>query len=110
MGQTVKQIHTAFDAVLDILSLQEERAASLGLPPQDAGSFKAYLERAAIDLMSLSASLLATKQKGTHSIDASACTKSKALLRPPLAGCESTCRSEHVLLAEDQPPSWPGYC
>ena len=54
----MKQIHTAFDAVLDILSLQEERAASLGLPPQDADSFKAFLERAALDLMSLSASPL----------------------------------------------------
>ena len=61
MNQTVKQIHTAFDAVLDILSLQEERAASLGLPPQDAADFKAFLERTAIDLMSLSAFLCATK-------------------------------------------------
>ena len=62
VNQTVKQIHTAFDAVLDILSLQEERAASLGLPPQDAADFKAFLERTAIDLMSLSASLYVTSK------------------------------------------------
>lgn len=55
MNQTVKQIHTAFDAVLDILSLQEERAASLGLRSQGIDRFKAFLERTAIDLMSLSA-------------------------------------------------------
>ena len=54
VNQTVKQIHIAFDAVLDILSLQEERAASLGLPPEHAGSFHAFLGSTAVDLMSLS--------------------------------------------------------
>lgn len=54
VNQTVKQIHIAFDAVLDILSLQSERAASLGLPAQDAGDFEDFLERTAIDLMALS--------------------------------------------------------
>ena len=66
MNQTVKQIHTAFDAVLDILSLQEERAASLGLPPQDANNFKAFLERTAIDLMSLSALRLSLRAQIKH--------------------------------------------
>lgn len=56
MNHTVKQIHIAFDAVLDILSLQDERAACLGLPPQEAEDFKALLESTAIDLMSLSMS------------------------------------------------------
>jgi hypothetical protein len=54
VNQTVKQVHIAFDAVLDILSLQEERAASLGLPPEHAGSFEAFLGSTAMDLMSLS--------------------------------------------------------
>ena len=58
VNQTVKQIHIAFDAVLDILSLQSERAASLGLPAQDVEDFEEFLERTAIDLMALSTPFL----------------------------------------------------
>ncbi len=54
VNQTVKQVHIAFDAVLDILSLQEERATSRGLLPELAGIFEAFLSSTAMELMSLS--------------------------------------------------------
>ena len=82
MNQTVKQIHTAFDAVLDILSLQEERAASLGLPAQDADNFKTFLERTAVDLMSLSALSLLRPAQNDRSFFISQLPHSVAQPRP----------------------------
>ena len=57
VNQTLKQVHIAFDTLLDILSIQDERSAALRLSPEQDADFSALLERTAADLAAMSAHL-----------------------------------------------------
>lgn len=68
LQQTVKQIHVAFDALLDILEVQQDEAAALGLSAQAVIATQIFLEETAREIMStgdtsLSESSLLEKQK-----------------------------------------------
>lgn len=51
LQQTVKHIHAAFDALLDILEVQQEQAAALGLSAQAGVATQAFLEETACEIM-----------------------------------------------------------
>ena len=51
LQQTAKQIHVAFDALLDIEEVQQYHAAALGLPPEAAVATQEFLEDTARDIM-----------------------------------------------------------
>jgi hypothetical protein len=53
LQQTVRQVHCAFEALLDILEAQRDHAAVLGLPQAEAAAICAYLEAAALDIMGI---------------------------------------------------------
>ena len=56
LQQTVRQVHCAFEALLDILEAQRDHAAVLGLPQAEAAAISAYLEAAALDIMGIGGS------------------------------------------------------
>ena len=64
VNQTLKQVHIAFDTLLDILSIQEENSAALRLSSVPGADFSALLERTAADLAAMSAHL--PRGKGQH--------------------------------------------
>ncbi|BDA45482.1 probable thyroid adenoma-associated protein homolog [Coccomyxa sp. Obi] len=51
LQQTVKHIHAAFDALLDIQEVQQEEAAALGLSVQAGAATQAFLEETACEIM-----------------------------------------------------------
>ena len=51
LQQTVKHIHAAFDALLDILEVQQEESAALGLSAQAGAATQAFLEETACEIM-----------------------------------------------------------
>ena len=51
LQQTVRQIHSAFDALLDIEEVQQEQAATLGLSAQAVAATQAFLEDTAREIM-----------------------------------------------------------
>lgn len=53
LQQTVKQVHCAFEALLDILEAQRDHATLLGLPEQEAAAISAFLEATAQDIVSI---------------------------------------------------------
>ena len=53
LQQTVKQIHVAFDALLDIQEVQLDHAAALGLSTHDLGSTQAFMEETALEIMAM---------------------------------------------------------
>jgi hypothetical protein len=52
LQQTAKQIHVAFDALLDIEESQQHHAAALGLPADAAARTESFLEGTAREIMS----------------------------------------------------------
>ena len=58
LQQTVRQVHCAFEALLDILEAQRDHAALLGLPAADAAATSAFLEATARDIVSIGAGAL----------------------------------------------------
>ena len=66
VNQTLKQVHIAFDTLLDILSIQDEKAAALRLPSEQGADFNVLLERTAADLAAMSAHLFSCKRTAAH--------------------------------------------
>ena len=52
LAQNAKQINTAFEAFLDIIKLQMDYAAELGLPQQHAEDARSFLRASALQLLS----------------------------------------------------------